>query len=58
MLAPHRRWFTPKNVLIAVLLLNQSAILFWLLWNQIDMQRHPAMTVDPSPPCTCTRVKG
>lgn len=36
------RWVTPKNVLIAFLLLVQSGTMLWLMWNQIDMQRHPA----------------
>ncbi len=49
------RWLTPKNVLIAFLLLVQTATMLWLMWNEIDMQRHPAMTIDP--PYQVTKVK-
>lgn len=43
------KWITPKNVLIAFLLLVQTATMLWLEWNQIDMQRHPSMTIGDLP---------
>jgi hypothetical protein len=49
------RWLTPKNVLVVFLLLVQTTILLWLMWNEIDLQRHPA-TFD-LPPVAAPRVK-
>lgn len=49
------RWLTPKNVLIAFLLLVQTIVMLWLMWNEIDMQRHPA-TFD-LPPVAAPKVK-
>jgi len=50
--ADRSRWLTPKNVLIAFLLCSQTATLFWLMWNEIDMQRHPAMITEIAPVMT------
>jgi len=49
------RWLTPKNALIVFLLLVQTAMLLWLMWNEVDLQRHPA-TFD-LPPATQQKVK-
>ncbi len=44
------RWLTPKNALIAFLLLVQTAMLCFLMWNEVDLQRHPAFVLDPVTP--------
>jgi hypothetical protein len=49
-----RRWLTPQNVVTAWLMLVVTAVLAFLLWNQIDMQRHPA-TFDLPPAVPSTR---
>jgi hypothetical protein len=54
MLDPRARWLTPKNLLIAFLLVMQAAVLLFLLWNEIDAERHPALTIDPP----CVTAKG
>ncbi len=50
------RWFTPKNALIAFLLLSQTALLGFLVWNEIDQERHP-VPIFTLPPVTSPKTK-